>query len=72
MRNCGSLKWHDTRNKYSIWIAHTDSMIFNKQRNNNKYNTFVTMEVYDLNISPENQPDFYDVWVDDTVFLASY
>ena len=47
-------------------------MIFNKQRNNNKYNTFVTMEVYDLNISPENQPDFYDVWVDDTVFLASY
>ena len=40
-------------------------MNFNKMEDNN-YNTFSTMEVYGLKISPYKQPYFYDYWVINT------
>ena len=68
MRNYGSLKWRNTNNQYSLWVNHPDRMNFNTHRGNNKYNVFATMEGYDLDISPNIQPNLYGVWVTKTDF----
>ena len=44
-------------------------MNFNKHWGDNKYNTFATMEGYDLNIPHDSASDLYVVWVVDIDFF---
>ena len=57
--------------EFSLRVAHTNRMNFNKRRGNSKYNILTKMEGYELNIPHESQLDLYNVWVTDTGFFRT-